>query len=42
MRIAALSTRGRYVLVQSGHYIQFDRPGVVIDAVNTVVSEVRR
>ncbi len=42
MRIAALSTRGHYVLVQSGHYIQFDRPGVVIDAVNTVVSEVRR
>ncbi len=41
MRIAALSTRGRYELVQSDHYIQFDRPGAVIDAINTVVSEVR-
>jgi pimeloyl-ACP methyl ester carboxylesterase len=41
MRIAALSTRGKYVLVQSGHYIQFEHPDVVIDAVNTVLSEVR-
>lgn len=41
MRIAALSTGGRYELVQSDHYIQFDRPGAVIDAINTVVSEVR-
>jgi pimeloyl-ACP methyl ester carboxylesterase len=41
MRIAALSTRGRYQLVRSDHYIQFDRPDVVIDAVNTVVSEAR-
>jgi pimeloyl-ACP methyl ester carboxylesterase len=40
-RIAALSTRGHYELVQSGHYIQFDRPGVVIDAVDEVLSELR-
>lgn len=40
-RIAALSTRGHYELVQSGHYIQFDRPNVVIEAVNEVLSEVR-
>src|SRR6185503_15211206 len=33
LRIAALSTRGRYKLVRSGHYIQFDRPDVVIGAV---------
>jgi hypothetical protein len=39
MRIAALSTRGHYDLVQSGHYIQFDHPNVVIDAVERVVSE---
>ncbi|HTU82980.1 MAG TPA: alpha/beta hydrolase [Candidatus Acidoferrales bacterium] len=41
LRLAALSTRGRYVLVQSGHYIQFDRPDVVIGAVHEVLSEVR-
>ncbi|HTV92586.1 MAG TPA: alpha/beta hydrolase [Verrucomicrobiae bacterium] len=41
MRIAALSTRGHYELVQSGHYIQFDRPEVVIDAVDEVLSEIR-
>ena len=37
-RLAAISTRGRYELVQSGHYIQFDRPDVVIDAVDVVLS----
>ncbi len=41
MRIAALSTRGHYQLVQSDHYIQFDRPNVVIDAVEKVLSEIR-
>ncbi|MGC2242676.1 MAG: alpha/beta hydrolase [Candidatus Aquilonibacter sp.] len=40
-RIAALSTRGHYELVKSGHYIQFDRPNVVIDAVDQVLSELR-
>lgn len=42
MRLAALSTRGHYELVKSGHYIQFDRPDVVIGAVDRVVSEVRK
>lgn len=37
MRIAALSTLGHYELVQSGHYIQFDHPDVVIDAVEKVI-----
>lgn len=41
MRIAALSTRGHYQLVQSDHYIQFDHPNVVIDAVEKVLSEIR-
>jgi pimeloyl-ACP methyl ester carboxylesterase len=40
-RIAALSTRGRYELVRSDHYIQFDRPNVVIDAVDEVLAEIR-
>jgi pimeloyl-ACP methyl ester carboxylesterase len=40
-RIATLSTRGHYELVHSDHYIQFDHPDVVIDAVTTVLSEVR-
>jgi pimeloyl-ACP methyl ester carboxylesterase len=37
IRIAALSTLGHYELVQSGHYIQFDHPDVVIDAVEKVI-----
>lgn len=40
MRIAALSTRGHYELVQSGHYIQFDRPDVVLAAVAEVLSQI--
>jgi pimeloyl-ACP methyl ester carboxylesterase len=40
-RIAALSTRGRYELVQSDHYIQFDHPDLVIDAVEKVLAEIR-
>ena len=40
-RIAALSTRGHYELVLSGHYIQFDHPDVVIDAVDEVLTELR-
>lgn len=39
---AALSTRGRQQLVpDAGHYIQIDRPDVVIAAVREVVDEVR-
>jgi pimeloyl-ACP methyl ester carboxylesterase len=41
MRIAALSTRGHYDLVHSGHYIQFDHPDIVIGAVQKVISEGR-
>ena len=39
---AALSTKGRLVVVEgSGHYIQWDNPAVVIDAVRQVVTEAR-
>ncbi|PKQ00367.1 MAG: alpha/beta hydrolase [Alphaproteobacteria bacterium HGW-Alphaproteobacteria-13] len=39
---AALSTRGRQqVVADAGHYIQIDRPDVVIAAVREVVDEVR-
>lgn len=39
---AALSTRGRQQIVpDAGHYIQIDRPDVVIAAVREVVGEVR-
>jgi pimeloyl-ACP methyl ester carboxylesterase len=39
---AGRSTRGRYVLVtDSGHYIQDDRPEVVVVSVNEVVEAVR-
>jgi pimeloyl-ACP methyl ester carboxylesterase len=39
---ASWSTRGRLVLVpDSGHYVQFDRPDVVIAAVRDVVASVR-
>jgi pimeloyl-ACP methyl ester carboxylesterase len=41
--IAALSSRGQNRLVEgSGHYIQYQRPQVVIDTVKEVVTEVRR
>jgi pimeloyl-ACP methyl ester carboxylesterase len=39
---AAWSTRGRHVRVpDSGHYLQFDRPDLVIAAVREVVDHVR-
>lgn len=38
-QIAAMSTRGINIIVpNAGHYIQFDRPQVVIDAVNEAIS----
>jgi pimeloyl-ACP methyl ester carboxylesterase len=41
-RQAALSKNGRLIVVDgSGHYIQFDQPAVVIDAVQRVVRQVR-
>jgi pimeloyl-ACP methyl ester carboxylesterase len=40
--LAALSARGSHRRIEhSGHYIQKDRPGVVIDAVEEVVRDVR-
>jgi pimeloyl-ACP methyl ester carboxylesterase len=41
--LAHLSTRGTQVIAKnSGHYIQLDRPDVVIDAIRKVVGQVRR
>jgi hypothetical protein len=41
--VAAMSTRGFNAIVPgAGHYVQYDRPQVVIDAVENVVSLVRR
>jgi pimeloyl-ACP methyl ester carboxylesterase len=38
-QLAAMSTRGINVIVpNAGHYIQFDRPQVVIDAVNQAIA----
>ncbi|HEX5326211.1 MAG TPA: alpha/beta hydrolase [Acetobacteraceae bacterium] len=41
--VAAMSTRGFNAIVPgAGHYIQYDRPQVVIDAVENVVGVIRR
>ena len=41
--MAALSSRGRNrVVPESGHFIQFEQPQAVIDAVDEVVGEVRQ
>lgn len=41
-RIAALSTRGVSVVVpHTGHYIQVEQPGAVIDAIRRVVTDLR-
>ena len=41
-RLAALSTRGSNIMVPgSGHYIQYDQPQAVIDAVKRAVTEIR-
>ncbi|MFY9742453.1 MAG: alpha/beta hydrolase [Candidatus Sulfotelmatobacter sp.] len=41
--LAQLSTRGSQVIAKnSGHYIQLDRPDVVVDAVRKVVNAVRQ
>ncbi len=40
--LARLSSRGRLVVAElSSHYVQFDRPGVVIDAVLSVLADAR-
>jgi hypothetical protein len=42
-RLAALSTHGSNTVVPgSGHYIQYDQPQAVIDAVKRAVTEIRR
>ncbi len=40
--LAALSTQGTLVTVQdAGHYIQFDRPGLVVEAIRKVVASLK-
>lgn len=40
--LAQLSTRGRHIIAKnSGHYIQLDRPDIVVDAVRQVINQVR-
>ncbi len=42
VELAGLSPRGEYVLVEeSGHYIQLEQPGLVIDAIVDVIKAVR-
>jgi len=39
---AQLSTRGRHIVIpESGHWMQLDAPGAVVDAVREVVTQVR-
>jgi len=41
--LAALSTRGKWIIVEdSGHFIQLDKPQVVIDAIQEVFDQVAR
>jgi hypothetical protein len=40
--LVPLSTHGSQVFVDGGHMIQVDHPQAVIDAVLTVIAEVRR
>jgi pimeloyl-ACP methyl ester carboxylesterase len=41
--LAALSTRGKWIIVEdSGHFIQLDKPQVVIDAIRDVFEQVAR
>jgi pimeloyl-ACP methyl ester carboxylesterase len=40
-QMAALSTQGRLVTADSGHFVQLQQPAVVIEAVSDIVSAVR-
>ena len=40
-QMATLSTRGRLVTADSGHFVQLQQPAVVIEAVSDIVSAVR-
>jgi pimeloyl-ACP methyl ester carboxylesterase len=43
MELAQRSTQGKLVIVEnSGHHIPHDQPGVVVDAIRDVVTDVRR
>jgi pimeloyl-ACP methyl ester carboxylesterase len=40
--VAAAAPRGRQIRVENaGHYIHHDRPDAVVDAITTVVAEIR-
>jgi pimeloyl-ACP methyl ester carboxylesterase len=42
MEMARLSTRGTQVIAKnSGHYIQLDRPDVVIEGIRNVIGQIR-
>lgn len=41
-RVAALSRAGRHVVAEgSGHYVQYDRPQIVVDAILEVLEQGR-
>jgi hypothetical protein len=40
--VAALSTAGRHVVAEgSGHYVQYDRPSIIVDVIQAVIEQVR-
>jgi pimeloyl-ACP methyl ester carboxylesterase len=42
-KLAGLSSRGRHIVAtRSGHWIQFDEPGLVVETIREVVESVRR
>jgi len=42
LELVSLSTQGKQVIAEeSGHYIQLDQPDLVIDAIRTIVEQVR-
>lgn len=41
-RLTRLSTRGTHLIVEkSGHYVQYDRPDVVVNTIRQVINEIR-
>ena len=40
-RMAALSTKGRLVTAETGHYVHWDDPGLVISEIRRMIQEVR-
>lgn len=41
LEMAALSTRGSLVVAESGHAVQLEEPGIILDAIDDVVAKVR-